>query len=234
MTDSLKRSGNRTWMYIAGAVVAVALAALVAVSVTSGDSKKTTPEQLVGVEEVTTLFDGIPQSGLTIGKDTAPVTITEFLDMQCPFCAQASINTVPSLVTRYVKSGQVKLVMQPLGFIGPDSERGALAVIAAGDQKAAAQMAELLFRNQGAENGGWLSDDMVKKAAAALTLDTGKLDDARGGSAAKKAFDASVAAGKTGNVQSTPTFKVKGSKGEYTIRDASNLGEFDQAIAAVK
>lgn len=234
MTDSLKRSGNRNWMYIGGAVAAIALAVLVTVSVTSGDSKNTAPEQLVGVEEVTSLFTGIPQSGLTIGKESAPVTITEFLDMQCPFCARAAINTVPTLVTRYVKTGQAKLVLQPLGFIGPDSERGALAVIAAGEQQAAGQMSELLFRNQGAENGGWLSDDMVSKAGTALKLDVGKLDDARGGDTAKKAFDASVAAGKTGNVQSTPTFKVKGAKGEYTIRDSSNLGEFDQAIAAVK
>lgn len=225
-------SGNRKWMVIAGVVVAIVVAVLIAVSASGGDDSG--GDNLAGVDDAVALFAGIPQKGLEIGTASAPVTIVEYLDVQCPFCANAATGIVPKIVTQYVKTGQAKLKLQPIAFIGDDSEKGALVVIAAAEQNRAAEFVDILFANQGAENSGWLTDGMVSGITTALKLDAGKLDDARGSDATRDALDAIAKAARTDSVQSTPTFVVKGPKGQYEIQNRENIAEFAQAIAAVQ
>jgi protein-disulfide isomerase len=46
--------------------------------------------------------DGSP----SLGPDDAPITLVEFADPQCPYCAQWSQQTFPELVRDYVRPGQ--------------------------------------------------------------------------------------------------------------------------------
>ena len=52
---------------------------------------------------------------VTFGKANAPITIVEYSDFQCPYCARAA-TTMKSLIKKY--KGKVKLVYKhfPLGF----------------------------------------------------------------------------------------------------------------------
>ena len=239
MAEPVKlQSSNRIWIAAIAAIVVVAVAVLTAISVTGGDEKSSAGTNLAGVDDATALFKDIPQSGLEIGKADAPVTIVEYVDLQCPFCRDAATSTVPTVVSQFVKTGQAKLKLQPLGFIGvdinDDSKRGALAVIAAGEQGRAGEFAEILFRNQGDEGTGWLTDALIKDVAGATNLDTGKLDDARSSDEVKATFDQIAKSAQTDNAQSTPTFIVKGAKGKVTIQNHRNIAEFTQAIAKVK
>src|SRR3989344_4884303 len=43
-----------------------------------------------------------------IGDENAPVTIVEFSDFQCPFCARFFSQTLPLLEENYIKTGKVK------------------------------------------------------------------------------------------------------------------------------
>ena len=72
-----------------------------------------------------TLFTGIPEHDGVLGDPKAPVTVTEFLDLQCPICAEASKPTLPRSSNDYVRTGKVKLEARTLHFIGPDSVRAA-------------------------------------------------------------------------------------------------------------
>jgi protein-disulfide isomerase len=114
------------------------------------------------------LFKGIPQHGNGLGQTTAPVTMIEYIDLQCPFCDAFSLKVLPDLVSRYVRPGVLRIEAIPLGFIGPDSERGRLAAIAAAKQNRMFDFMELLYANQGTENTGWLNDTMVTRAAASV------------------------------------------------------------------
>src|SRR6185437_1323708 len=93
-----------------------------------------------------------------LGSPQAPVTMIVYVDLQCPFCAQFEIGAMPTLVARYVRADKLRVELRPIAFIGPDSERGRLAVIAAAEQGKLFNLAALLYANQGAENADWLSD----------------------------------------------------------------------------
>jgi protein-disulfide isomerase len=96
------------------------------------------------------------------------VTVYEFADLQCPYCADASRDVLPSVVREYVRTGRIRLDFRPLEFLGPDSDRGARAVLAAGRQNLGWNLLEALYAQQGAENSGWLSEGALREIAGGI------------------------------------------------------------------
>jgi protein-disulfide isomerase len=96
---------------IGGVVAAAAavVAILVGVQVLGGDDTPTKASQFQDVPAVIALVKGIPQNGPVIGDPKAPVTITEFADLQCSVCAAASTGVVRELITKYARTGKAKL-----------------------------------------------------------------------------------------------------------------------------
>lgn len=218
-------------------VGAVAAAIVVGIAAGCGGSDSSDDEgsggELAGVAEVNELLAGVPQSGSTLGDPNATVEIVEFGDMQCPFCAQASEELTPDLVTEFVEPGTVKLTYVPLAFIGEDSERGAIAVEAAAAQDKAWEMTEILFANQGGENDGWLSDELIFEVADAGGLDVEQFRaDFEGDEAAEAIFSNQTLATDS-NVSSTPTYVIEGPNGSEVISGAQGVDAFQDAIAEV-
>ncbi|HEY8466517.1 MAG TPA: thioredoxin domain-containing protein [Solirubrobacterales bacterium] len=156
--------------------------------------------------ELEALFDGIPQSGLVVGDPDAPVRVVEFGDLQCPFCAQFA-ETVPDVIERYVRTGQISLEFAPLHFIGPDSEALARLVGAASLQDRAWPLLEVLYARQGPENSGYATEDFLREAAEAVPgLDVEQaLADADSQEVTDILSDAQARAEEFG-VDSTPSF----------------------------
>ncbi|CAM3979347.1 DsbA family protein [Helcobacillus massiliensis] len=75
-----------------------------------------------------------PDDPMAIGDVDAPVTMIEFTDMRCPFCAQFDRDTLPEIQKKYVDSGQLRIEFHDVSFFGPESERAAMAARAAGRQ----------------------------------------------------------------------------------------------------
>jgi hypothetical protein len=165
-----RRQGSGRVLLAAAAVVllvAVGIGVGVALAGTSGSSSSS----LKHVSTLRTLLRGIPQHGNVLGSPSAPVTLVEYVDMQCPYCDAFEKQVFPELVHNYIRPGTVKLVVRPLAFIGPDSVRGRNAVIAAGGQNRFFNLMELIYFNQGTENTGWLSESTVDRAATATGVD---------------------------------------------------------------
>ena len=181
----------------AAALALVAVVVAVAVSSSSGTPKTPAPAR-------STLFAGLPEHNGVLGDPKAPVTVTEFLDLQCPICAEASKTTLPTLVNDYVRTGKVKLQARTLHFIGPDSTRAARAAAAAQQQGRLWPFVEAFYAAQGAENSGYVTDGFLKDVANAAGLDAGKVVD---GGSDKGMAKADAEAAKLG-VSSTPTFTV--------------------------
>jgi protein-disulfide isomerase len=169
------RQANPKVLAIVGAVVVLAAIGIGLALALGGGSKTsnypaigTLTNSLPGASDVQTLFKGIPQNGLTLGNPKAPVTMIEYIDLQCPFCQQFETQVMPGIINKYVRTGKVKIEARILDFIGPDSSRGRKAMIAAATQNRAYNFSEILYYNQGTENTGWLNDAMVGQAVSSI------------------------------------------------------------------
>jgi protein-disulfide isomerase len=151
---------------------------------------------------------GIPQHGVTLGRATAPVTIQVFEDPQCPYCKEWNDNTLPSVVTNYVRTGQVKLVYRGINIIGPNSETGLRANYAAGEQNKLWQMSNELYARQGEENSGWIDDATIASAAKAAGADVSAISAASPTARVTGLWRTADLAANHYAVRGTPTFVV--------------------------
>jgi protein-disulfide isomerase len=220
-----------------GAIVAavVVVAALVIFSVTGGDDK-VSPDSIEAVDQVMAEFQGIPQDGATLGQADAPVEITEYGDMQCPACASSARNDIPNVVEEFVKPGIAKITFVPIAFLGDDSERGALGAQAAVLQDGLWPFITVLYHNQGSENSGWLTEDVMEAVAGAVGMDAAKWKkdfDGKDDDVVATAYFEGLQKGEQANVPSTPTFVFHGPDGTTQFSGARDISAFRDAIAQV-
>ena len=124
----------------------------------------------------------------TLGSPDAPVTIIEFADFQCPFCAAVAGKNwraieylrskdpdwepiVPNLKP-YIEAGQVKFIFRNFPFLGPESQWAAEAAECAHEQGRFWDYYDKLWANQKGENTGAFSKENLKRFAAELGLET--------------------------------------------------------------
>ncbi len=85
-----------------------------------------------------------------IGNPDAPITIIEFSDFQCPFCARFYTQTLPLIHEEYIESGKVKLVFRdfPIQSIHPNAVPASIASECANEQGKFKEMHDVLFEKQ--------------------------------------------------------------------------------------
>jgi protein-disulfide isomerase len=160
-----------------------------------------------GAAATAALFRGIPQHLNQLGNPNAKVTMVEFADPQCPYCQRFALDVLPTIVKEYVRTGKVKLVLFAINVIGPDSDNGLRGIYAAGLQGKAWNFADLLFKSQGAENSGWINDDLLRRTGNSIPgLDTGKMLADRFSPEVDSAITASSQQASNARVGGTPTF----------------------------
>src|SRR3989344_4780744 len=64
---------------------------------------------------------------VVLGNPDAPVTVVEFGDYQCPFCARFFKEVEPKIREEYIKTGKVKMIYRDFAFLGPESIDAAMA-----------------------------------------------------------------------------------------------------------
>lgn len=99
--------------------------------------------------------DGLPFKG----ERNAQLTVIEFSDYQCPFCARYARETFPQVDRDYIKTGKVKYVVSdyPLEDIHPQALDAAQAAACAQEQGKFWEMHDQLFSNQHALSRAELS-----------------------------------------------------------------------------
>jgi protein-disulfide isomerase len=215
---------------VAVAVVAVAVVLLAG----GGDDDKTasnTGGKVAGLAETKELLDGIPQQGATLGKKDAPVTLVEFADLQCPFCREFALSTYPVIVNDYVREGKVRIEFRTLTFIGPDSEKGARAAAAAGEQDREAEFTQLWYFNQGPENSGYATQEFIDKLWKAAGVDVAQAKKFLDSQKSLEPVDAAQRDAEKFGVVSTPTFLI-GETGKELTKFDVNLDDPDAFKAA--
>jgi protein-disulfide isomerase len=197
---------TRAWRLLAAtglAVVVAAVAALVSSSGGGGPAATAPP-----ATQAATLFDGIQERNGVLGDPDAPLTVTEYVDLQCPVCAAAARETLPALVRDYVRTGKVKLEARTLHFIGPDSVRAARVAAGAERQGRLWPFLEAFYARQGQENSGYVTEAFLRSVAAASGVDAGAAMKAANGAQAHERLNRANADAQALGIDSTPTFTV--------------------------
>jgi len=158
------------------------------------------------------------------GDADAPVTIVEWSDFECPFCARFYSETLPSIEEEYIKTGKVKLIYRdfPLGF-HQNAQKAAEAAECAGEQGKYWEMHDMLFE-QGVQGGvaGF------KQYGKTLGLNTAKFDTCLDSGAMAGEVQQDMADGAAVGIQGTPGFIVNGK----LVSGAQPFAVFKQVIDA--
>ena len=212
------RSGpgaSRRSLVIAVGVAALAAVALVAVALLLRDEGASSGSPTPVVD-----FTGIPQEGAFLGDPNATVKLIEYADLQCPACREYTEEVVPTLVTDYVRPGRVQAEFRGMTFIGAESVTALRFVHAAGLQNRLWQLQDALYRNQGAENSGWVTDELVRELAADIPgLDVEKLFVDKDSAEVTELLDEDARRAQEDQVEATPTLFIQiGDAAPYQIQ----------------
>lgn len=169
------------------------------------------------------------------GTKDAPVTIVEFSDFQCPYCARAT-NTMHELVKKHSDKVRLVYVQFPLESIHPWARGASIASQCAANQS---NDAFWTLHDKYFEDQRELSEDNLiaksKEYLAGSGIDMDKWNtcstdtNSEGYKAASKLVDTSLELGMKHGVNSTPVFFVNGKN----ITGAKPLEEFEAAINEV-
>lgn len=172
-----------------------------------------------------------PAADAALGRADAPLTLVEFTDFQCGFCARFAETIFPEIRRRYVETGQLRVVSRnlPLAFHA-NAPAAARAAIAAGLQGQYWPMHEMLFAHQTA-----LGPDDLLGYARALGLDVERFAADLNSPATQARLEADLAAAAAAGIRATPTF-VLGRTADGGVLDGERIdgaqpfAVFDAAI----
>jgi protein-disulfide isomerase len=163
---------RRRRMYSLGALLAGVVVALIVVIVAGGSSSPThSTNSKTAKATVVALLKGIPQNGNTLGKATAPVTVTEYGDLVCPICQEFAFGSEQQLIKNEVRTGKVKLVYRGVETASSQANGGEyvasqVAARAAGQQHRAWQYIMLWYYEQGDETTPYVTNAFMQNIAA--------------------------------------------------------------------
>jgi protein-disulfide isomerase len=214
---------RRAWLF--GGTIALALvAALTLILLNRGGGGSAS--DLSPVVAGAAIDPAIPQSGRVLGNPNAPVTVVEWGDYQCPYCAQFAQQIQPQLIADYVATGKVTFEFRDFAFldntlsIGSDgrveangngeSVRAADAAACAADQGKFWIYHDTIYANHDGENEGAYSEARLAEMASLAGLDTTAfnqcLSDQTHKSDVEQMFQEANALG----INSTPSFVIDG------------------------
>jgi protein-disulfide isomerase len=140
-----------------------------------------------------------------LGKEDAPLTMIEYSDYQCPFCARHHRDVMPTLIEEYIDTGKLKFVMRehPLDSIHRDANNASLAALCAGDQGKYWEMQDMLFENQRD-----LYIDNLKSFGDSIGLDATIFGECLDSKKYQKRIRGDLASGGKLGIRGTPGFAI--------------------------
>ncbi len=225
---------------VAGLVVAVIVVIVIA---TGGGSKKGIPsnkkEANQNVAAVTTLLQGIPQSGNALGAPKAPVTLQYFGDLECPVCQQFTLGALPAVIQKYVRTGKARIEYRSLETATREPETfktQQVAALAAGKQKHMWDYLELFYREQGQEATGYVTESYLQGLASQVPgLNVASWSSARGDPSFANAVTSDAQAANQAGFTGTPSFligKTGGPAKKLEFASLTDPASFEAAIEA--
>lgn len=151
----------------------------------------------------------------SLGSPSAPVTVVEFSDFQCPFCRKLFRETLPGLKEDYIKGGKVRFVYRdfPIAGIHEMAETYAQAAECADEQGRFWEMHDTIFQEQDLRGPGTISGVTVsdlKGWARKVGLDGAAFDGCVDSGKYREEVAKDLADGQAAGVTGTPTTFING------------------------
>lgn len=158
--------------------------------------------EVLGAEQMAKLVE----TGQVLGEEGAKVTIVEFSDFQCPYCAGYATETFPQIEKEYIDTGKVRYIFHnfPLTF-HQYAQKAAEASECAGEQDKFWEMHDKIFANQEKIT---IAD--LKQYATALGLDSTDFNSCLDSNKFKDKVQADLELGESVGVSGTPAFFING------------------------
>jgi protein-disulfide isomerase len=172
-----------------------------------------------------------------LGKERANITIVEFADYQCPFCAQFNKETKDSIIENFIDTGKAKFLYKDL--IVNDGSDKASTLAAAASYCAAEQgmywdYHDELFKNSNGENTGWITKDNLKQFANNVRVpDLMKFADCVDSGKYNEIVNENDSFARNIGLQSTPSFIFYNGTTPVAIQGAQPYEAFEQIITAI-
>lgn len=138
----------------------------------------------------------------SIGPADAPVTVVEFFDYRCGFCKR-SAEWATELPEKY--DGKVRVVFKELPILSAESEKAALAAIAAGKQGKYIEMHMALME---LDNNSGFGPDQIDAAAKSAGVNVAKMRADMKSMPVQKAVADSKSLARELDIGGTPNFIV--------------------------
>jgi protein-disulfide isomerase len=225
---------KRSVVYILAAVAAVvAIAAIFSVYSFGGVSNRTSSpnneiENTVSRSRLslqTLQSDGSPIQG----DVSAPVTLVEFGDFQCEFCARFAKDTEPQIYQNYIQTGKINMAFKHLVHYGSDSTLAAAGSQCANDQGKFWDYYHVLYANQDSFMLSQDSNSALKNLASKIDgLDIQKFSLCLSAGTYKDVAQKDTAQAASLGYHDTPTFLIMKNDGSnpQTIVGAYPFGTF--------
>ncbi|MGC4106417.1 MAG: thioredoxin domain-containing protein [Thermomicrobiales bacterium] len=214
--EAARKQRQKRLMTLLAVVLVVAIAGTAVFAVITSQGNDTTAKPLASPMSL----DAIPQSGMTLGVADAPVTVIEYADFQCPYCANFALQQKPEIVQKYIATGQVKFQFQPMPILSslalddPNNEsvRAAEGGYCAADQGKFWDFYALLYSKQTGENVGNFTTEKLISYAQEGGLDVTTFTTCLNNRTHLQDVLDSRQQGTDAGVTGTPTFFVNGTK----------------------
>jgi protein-disulfide isomerase len=184
--------------------------------------------------EITTLTDEqwqeiVADPVAVKGEQNAAVTMVEFTDYQCPFCARYFIDTYGQIESNYIDTGKVQYLVRdlPLSFHA-NAKPAAIAARCAGDQDAYFEMHDKLYETQAEWSNTADPTEQFSGYAADLGLNQSTFGTCYSSGEYDAAVDEELALAAKVGASGTPTFFINGEK----LVGAQPYTAFEAAIEA--
>lgn len=156
-------------------------------------------------------FDVITKDDPQVGPEDAPITIVEFADFMCPYCAEEAL-AIRGIVAKY--PNEIRYIFRdfPVEELHPGSTEIHIAGECAQEQGKFWSFHDKVFQSQ--EN---LNSDTVKAFAAQVGLNINEFDECVNSNRYRGEVATDLEDGREAGVYGTPTFFVNGRKIEGAI-----------------
>jgi protein-disulfide isomerase len=159
------------------------------------------------------VFKVDPGSSPSVGPKSAPVTIVEFLDFQCPFCARGD-QTVQRILAEYKDKVRVVFKQHPLAAIHPQAALASEAALAAHEQGRYLEMHKKIFSVPGALSQTGNDPGPVRERltgmAREIGLDEAKFKTSLNSGKHRTAIEADTKLAESLGATGTPAFFING------------------------